>query len=63
MQTKTRSGFYEADLEWEYDEESLVNIVIEILKTPYLNRLKQFMLRLLRNNLFLGKKAQKNRCP
>ena len=33
--------------------------VKEILKMPYLNRLRQFLLRLLRNNLLLGKRAEK----
>ena len=32
-----------------------MDIVKQVNKTPYLNRLKQFFLRLLRNNLFFGK--------
>ena len=31
---------------------------MQVLKTPYLNRLKQFYLRLIRNNLFFGKKCK-----
>ena len=30
-----------------------------ILKTPYLNMIKHFMIRLLKNNLFLGNRTQK----
>ena len=52
--------FSEANLNWQYDEDGLIKIVIEILRTPNLNGLKQFMLRLLRNNLFFGKKSTKN---
>ena len=33
----------------------IVEIVKQVNRTPYLNRLKQFFLRLLRNNLFFGK--------
>ena len=33
----------------------ITEIVKQVNKTPYLNRLKQFFLRLLRNNLFFGK--------
>ena len=32
---------------------------MQVLRTPYLNRLKQFYFRLIRNNLFLGKRGQK----
>ena len=43
----------------QYENTEMDRILREILKTPYLNRLKQFTLRLLRNNFLLGKKAQK----
>ena len=56
---KLEVEFSEANLDWEYNEDGLIKVVIEILKTPYLNRLKQFMLRLLRNNLLWGGKTQK----
>ena len=42
-------------LDWECDEYEIIKIVKQVNKTPYLNRLKQFFLRLLRNNLFIGK--------
>ena len=42
-------------LDWECDEYEIIAIVKQVNKTPYLNRLKQFFLRLLRNNLFFGK--------
>ena len=48
---------------WQYEKSELNRVVLEIIKTPYLNRLKQFMLRLLRNTLFWGKKAQKIHYP
>ena len=42
-------------LSWDCDTQHIVEIVKQVNKTPYLNRLKQFFLRLLRNNLFFGK--------
>ena len=49
---------YEAEnagLDWECDMFQIIEIVKQVNKTPYLNRLKQFFLRLLRNNLFFWK--------
>ena len=37
--------------------------VLEVIEMPFLNRLKQFMLRLLSNNLLLGKRAFKIKNP
>ena len=37
--------------------------VMEVIKMPFLNRLKQFMLKLLRNNLYLVKRAVKIKNP
>ena len=51
---KLEVEFSEANLDWEYNEDGLIKVVNEILKTPYLNRLKQFMFILQRNNLFWG---------
>ena len=42
-----------------YDNSDFMRHVKEILKMPYLNRLKQFLLRRLRNNLLLGNRAEK----
>ena len=42
----------------EYENHNFMKHVKEILKMPYLNRLKQFLLRLLRNNLLLGNRAK-----
>ena len=47
---------YEHNL--EYENHNFMKYVKEILKMPYLNRLKQFLLRLLRNNLLLGNRAK-----
>ena len=49
----------EFDDELEYDAAEFMKIVMEIIKMPFLNRLKQFMLKWLRNNLYLGKRASK----
>ena len=46
-----------------YDNMDFMRFVKEIIKMPYLNRLKQFLLRLLRNNLLLGKRAKKVKNP
>jgi hypothetical protein len=42
-------------LNWDCEIIQIIEIVKQVNKTPYLNRLKQFFLRLLRNNLFFGK--------
>ena len=49
--------------DWQYDNAELNRFVLEIIKTPYLNRLKQFMLTLLRKKLFLGEESPKNTRP
>ncbi len=49
---------YEAECEnlnWDCDVFLITELVKQVNRTPYLNRLKQFFLRLLRNNLFFGK--------
>ena len=56
---KLEDDLYEEGIDWEYDEDRILSIVKQVLKTPYLNRLKQFYFRLLRNNLFLGNRNQK----
>ena len=55
---KLEDDLFEEGIDWEYDECTLLKIVMQVLKTPYLNRLKQFYFRLIRNNLFLGKRGQ-----
>ena len=55
---KLEVDFTEEGIEWEYDEDEVLKTVIQVLKTLYLNRLKQFFIRLLRNNLISGKKYQ-----
>ena len=50
--------FFEEGIDWKYDECTVLKIVMQVLKTPYLNRLKQFYLRLIRNNLFFGKRSK-----
>ena len=49
--------------DFEYDNTDFLRFVKEIIKMPYLNRLKQFLLRLLRNNLLLGKRIEKVENP
>ena len=45
--------------DFEYDSADFLRFVKEIIQMPYLNRLKQFLLQLLRNNLLLGKRIEK----
>ena len=40
-----------------------MKIVKQVIKMPFLNGLKQFMLKLLRNNLYLGTRAYKVKNP
>ena len=47
----------------EYDTADFMKIVMQIIKMPFLNRLKQFMMKLLRNNMYLGKRACKVKNP
>ena len=56
---KLEAELTEFDHGLKYDKNELMKIVLEIIKKPFLNRLKQFMLKLLRNNLYLGKRAIK----
>ena len=48
---------------FEYDSKDYLRFVKEIIKMPYSNRLKQFLLRLMRNNLLLGKRIEKVENP
>ena len=41
-----------------YENDKYMDYVKQILKMPYLNRLRQFLLRLLRNNLLLGNRSK-----
>ena len=56
---KLEAELTEFDNGLEYDSDEFMKIVMEIIKMPFLNRLKQFMLKLLCNNLYLGKRAVK----
>ena len=56
---KLEDDLYEGGIDWEYDEDKILSNVKQVLKTPYLNKLKQFYFRLLRNNLFLENRNQK----
>ena len=60
---KLEAELTEFDDELEYDAAEFMKIVMEIIKMPFLKRLKQFMLKLLRNNLYLGKRASKIKNP
>ena len=70
MQTQKKDGWVKANIKLEaelaefddglkYDGDEFMKIVLEIIKMPFLNRLKQFMLKLLRINLYLGRRAIK----
>ena len=48
---KLETELSEFDSEIKYNREGLINKVMENIKMPFLKRLKQFMLRFLRNNL------------
>merc|ERR1711888_560015 len=52
---KLEDDLYEEGIDWEYDECVVLKIIMQVLRTPYLNRLKQFYFRLIKNNLYLGK--------
>ena len=41
---KLEVDFTEEGIAWKYDEDVVLKTVIEVLKTPYLNRLKQFFI-------------------
>ena len=41
-----------------YENDDYMKFVKQILRMPYLNRLRQFLLRLMRNNLLLGNRAK-----
>ena len=41
-----------------YENDNYMKYVKQILRMPYLNRLQQFLLRLMRNNLLLGNRAK-----
>ena len=60
---KLETEITEFDNEFKYDSNEYMKIVMEVIKMPYLNRLKQFMLRLMQNNLLLGKRAEKVENP
>ena len=55
---KLEDDFFDEGMDWECNEYTVLKTVMQVLKTPYLNRLTQFYLRLIRNNLFFGKKKQ-----
>ena len=54
--TKLESDALNEGILWNCCEHDVVSRVKQVNKTPYFNRLKQFYLRLIRNNLYLGKK-------
>ena len=58
LELKLLSEMAEFKNDKHYENEDYMRFVKEILKMPYLNRLKQFLLRLLRNNLLLGNRAK-----
>ena len=60
---KLEAELAEFDDGLEYDVDEFMKIVMEIIEMPFLNRLKHFMLKLLRNNLYLGKRALKIKNP
>ena len=59
---KLEDDLYEEGIDWLYDEDEILKIIKLVLKTPYLNRLKQFYFRLIRNKLFLVSEAKNALC-
>ena len=53
--TKLESDALDLGLTWSCSEHDVVTRVKQVNRTRYFNRLKQFYLRLMRNNLYLGK--------
>ena len=51
---KMENDLADFDPEYEFDRDSFFNNVTMIMSIKYFNRIKQFMIRLYRNNLFLG---------
>ena len=49
------SEAFDEGMNWDCNEYDTLARVKQVYKTPYFNRLKQFYLRLIRNNLFIGK--------
>ena len=47
------------DPSYDFDYETFYSNVKKIVKLSFFNRIKQFMIRLYRNNLFLGDKGKK----
>ena len=58
--TKLESDSLDLGLTWSCSEHDVVTRVRQVNKTRYFNRLKQFYLRLMRNNLYLGKTSNAN---
>ena len=52
---KMESDALDKGMTWDCSEYDVITRVKQIHKTPYFNRLKQFYLRLIRNNLYIGK--------
>ena len=48
---------------WDCNEYDVITRVKQVRKTPHFNRLKQFYLRLVRNNIFIGKNVSNNIPP
>merc|ERR1711888_254978 len=61
--TKLESEAESEGLNWDCDEYEIIMRIKQVYKTPYMNRLKQFFLRLLRNNLYIGKVSHGNPLP
>ena len=57
---KLESDSLDLGLTWNCSEHDVVTRVRQVNKTQYFNRLKQFYLRLMRNNLYLGKTSNTN---
>ena len=58
--TKLESDALDLGLTWSCSEHDVVTRVKQVNRTQYFNRLKQFYLRLMRNNLYLGKISSAN---
>ena len=57
---KMESEALDEGMNWDCNEYDTLTRVKQVYKTPYFNRLKQFYLRLIRNNIFINKNTRNN---
>ena len=60
---RMESDLTDLDPDYEFNRESFLNNVNKIMNIKYFNRIEQFMIRLYRNNLYLGYKTGNKTSP